>query len=179
MSKTDTKDEIVQVGGNVAAVLRDYIQRIEETEAEIAGLNEDIKNYWAELKGHNLPVKGMRKILSDLRKDPEVLKENRREEALAGAILGIPVYTRTDKPVSTREYDKSTQELARQRFEAIKRLKDEIDEAKQTLRNIYLEIKGSGFSVDVVKKVVKIRKDPSAFHATTALIDTYLRAIEA
>jgi uncharacterized protein (UPF0335 family) len=57
--------------------LRSYVERIERIEEEIAGLNGDKKEIYAEAKGNGFDTKALKKIVALRRKD----YAERREEA--------------------------------------------------------------------------------------------------
>jgi uncharacterized protein (UPF0335 family) len=63
------------VGGIAAERLRQFIERIERLEEEKRGLQEDIKEIYAEAKGTGFDVKVMRQIIR-LRK----MEKNDRQE---------------------------------------------------------------------------------------------------
>jgi uncharacterized protein (UPF0335 family) len=63
--------------------------------------------------------------------------------------------------------------------ERIEQIEDEIKELTEARKEIYLEAKGNGFDVKVLREVIKLRKqdeDEREEHET--LLDIYLRAVE-
>lgn len=70
---TDTTND---VGGIAADRLRSFIERIERLEEEKKGIQDDIKEIYAEAKGTGFEPKVIRKVIS-LRKKS---KEDRQEE---------------------------------------------------------------------------------------------------
>jgi uncharacterized protein (UPF0335 family) len=63
--------------------------------------------------------------------------------------------------------------------ERIEQVEEEIRELTEARKEIYLEAKGNGFDVKVLREVIKLRKqdeDEREEHET--LLDIYLRAIE-
>ncbi len=69
-------DTTTDVGGIAADRLRSFVERIERLEEEKKGLQDDIKEIYAEAKGTGFEPKVIRKIVS-LRKKS---KEDRQEE---------------------------------------------------------------------------------------------------
>ena len=67
------------VGGVAAAELRQFIERIERLEEEKKGLQDDIKDVFAELKGRGYEPKVVKKVLQIRKKDAN---ERQEEEAL-------------------------------------------------------------------------------------------------
>jgi uncharacterized protein (UPF0335 family) len=63
--------------------------------------------------------------------------------------------------------------------ERIEQIEEEIKELTEARKEIYLEAKGNGFDVKVLREVIKLRKqdeDEREEHET--LLDIYLRAVE-
>jgi uncharacterized protein (UPF0335 family) len=63
--------------------------------------------------------------------------------------------------------------------ERIEQVEEEIRELTEARKEIYLEAKGNGFDVKVLREVIKLRKqneEEREEHET--LLDVYLRAIE-
>ena len=67
------------VGGIAAAELRQFIERIERLEEEKKGLQDDIKDVFAEMKGRGYEPKIVKKILQLRRQDAD---ERQEEESL-------------------------------------------------------------------------------------------------
>ena len=67
------------VGGIAAAELRQFIERIERLEEEKKGLQDDIKDVFAEMKGRGYEPKIVKKILQLRKKDAN---ERQEEESL-------------------------------------------------------------------------------------------------
>ena len=64
-------------------------------------------------------------------------------------------------------------------IERIERLEEDKAEVSTDLKELYLEAKGEGFDVKILRKVVRIRKmDKTALSEEEALIDLYMSAIE-
>ena len=68
-----------QAYGIAAAELRQFIEKIEQGEAEKADAAERVKEIYAEAKARGYSAKAMRKIISDRRRDKDDLAE---EEAI-------------------------------------------------------------------------------------------------
>ncbi len=67
------------VGGIAAAELRQFIERVERLEEEKKGLQDDIKDVFAEMKGRGYEPKIVKKILQLRRQDAD---ERQEEESL-------------------------------------------------------------------------------------------------
>jgi uncharacterized protein (UPF0335 family) len=67
------------VSGVAGAQLKAYIERVERLLEEIKGLQDDVKDVYAEAKGEGFDVKIMRKIISMRKRDVE---ERQEEEAI-------------------------------------------------------------------------------------------------
>jgi uncharacterized protein (UPF0335 family) len=67
------------VGGIAAAELRQFIERIERLEEEKKGLQDDIKDVFAEMKGRGYEPKIVKKILQLRRQDAD---QRQQEESL-------------------------------------------------------------------------------------------------
>ena len=67
------------VGGIAAAELRQFIERIERLEEEKKGLQDDVKDVFAEMKGRGYEPKIVKKILQLRKKDAN---ERQEEESL-------------------------------------------------------------------------------------------------
>jgi uncharacterized protein (UPF0335 family) len=63
--------------------------------------------------------------------------------------------------------------------ERIERIEEEIKELNEGKKDIYLEAKGNGFDVKVLRQVIRIRKQNREEREEQAsLLDVYLQAIE-
>lgn len=74
---------------NSAGQLRSYIERAERLDEEIAGLNTDKKELFAEAKGNGFDVKALKQVLSIRRKDPAKRAELNAVVALYLSTLGM------------------------------------------------------------------------------------------
>lgn len=62
--------------------------------------------------------------------------------------------------------------------ERIEQVEEEIRELTEARKEIYLEAKGNGFDVKVLREVIKVRKqDQKQREEHETLLDVYLRAI--
>jgi uncharacterized protein (UPF0335 family) len=62
--------------------------------------------------------------------------------------------------------------------ERIEQIEDEIKELTEARKEIYLEAKGNGFDVKVLRQVIKVRRqDQKEREEHETLLDVYLRAI--
>jgi len=63
--------------------------------------------------------------------------------------------------------------------ERIEHVEDEIKELTEAKKEIYLEAKGNGFDVKILREVIRIRKqDEKERDEQDSLLDAYLRAIK-
>jgi uncharacterized protein (UPF0335 family) len=63
--------------------------------------------------------------------------------------------------------------------ERIEQVEEEIRELTEARKEIYLEAKGNGFDVKVLREVIKLRKqDEEEREEHETLLDIYLRAID-
>ena len=63
--------------------------------------------------------------------------------------------------------------------ERIEQVEEEIKELTEAKKEIYLEAKGNGFDVKILRKVVRIRKqDQKEREEQESLLDVYLQAIK-
>jgi uncharacterized protein (UPF0335 family) len=74
MAQKDT-NESTDVSGVAAAQLKSFIERIERLMEEIKGLQDDVKDVYAEAKGNGFDVKVMRKIISLRKRDAAEVEE--------------------------------------------------------------------------------------------------------
>jgi uncharacterized protein (UPF0335 family) len=72
-------NEPVDVSGVAGAQLKAFIERIERLMEEIKGLQDDVKDVYAEAKGSGFDIKVMRKIISMRKRD---VSEREEEEAI-------------------------------------------------------------------------------------------------
>jgi len=62
--------------------------------------------------------------------------------------------------------------------ERIERIDEEIKELTEGKKEIYLEAKGNGFDVKILREVIRVRKqDPKERDEQESLLDLYLQAI--
>jgi uncharacterized protein (UPF0335 family) len=63
--------------------------------------------------------------------------------------------------------------------ERIERIEEEIKELTEGKREIYLEAKGNGFDIKILREVIRVRKqDPKERDEKETLLDVYLQAIK-
>jgi len=74
---------------NSAGQLRSYIERAERLDEEIAGLNTDKKELFAEAKGAGFDVAAIKSVLGIRRKDPAKRAEHNSMVALYLSTLGM------------------------------------------------------------------------------------------
>ncbi len=69
--------------------LRSIIERVERLDEDIAGLNADKKDIFAEARGNGFDVKALKAVLSIRRKDPSERAEHNAIVALYLSTLGM------------------------------------------------------------------------------------------
>ena len=74
MVQKDT-NESTDVSGVAGGQLKSFIERIERLMEEIKGLQDDVKDVYAEAKGNGFDVKVMRKIISLRKRDAAEVEE--------------------------------------------------------------------------------------------------------
>lgn len=87
--ETSQDDETQDVGGVAGKRLKAFIDRIERLEEEKANLMEDIKEVYAEAKGHGFDTKTMRKIISLRKMDHEKRRESEELLELYKSAIGM------------------------------------------------------------------------------------------
>ena len=75
-------------GSNSAGQLRSIVERVQRLEEEIAGLNADKRDVFAEAKSAGFDVKALKTVLGILRKDPAARAEQSAIVATYLASLG-------------------------------------------------------------------------------------------
>ena len=78
------QEQVVDVGGVAGAQLKAFIERIERLMEEIKGLQDDVKDIYAEAKGNGFDVKVMRKIVALRKRDAA---EREEEETILDLYL--------------------------------------------------------------------------------------------
>ncbi len=68
-------NESTDVSGVAGAQLKSFIERIERLMEEIKGLQDDVKDVYAEAKGNGFDVKVLRKIISLRKRDAAEVEE--------------------------------------------------------------------------------------------------------
>lgn len=76
-------------GSNSAGQLRSIVERVERLDEEIAGLNADKKDIFAEAKANGFDVKALKSVLGIRRKDPGERAEHNAIVATYLASLGM------------------------------------------------------------------------------------------
>jgi uncharacterized protein (UPF0335 family) len=63
--------------------------------------------------------------------------------------------------------------------ERIENVEQEIKELTEAKKEIYLEAKGNGFDVKILREVIRVRKqDPEERNEQESLLDVYLQALK-
>ena len=84
----------------------------------------------------------------------------------------------TDESVAHDVLNTSAQGKLKSLIERIERLEEDKAAVSADLKEVYLETKGEGFDVKIVRKIVRLRKqDTAKRQEEEALIDLYLSAI--
>lgn len=83
------ESEASDVGGIAGARLKSFIERVERLEEEKKGLQDDIKDIFAEAKGTGFDTKVIRKIISMRKKDKQELEEEAQLLELYKAAIGM------------------------------------------------------------------------------------------
>ena len=78
-----------QAYGIAAAELRQFIEQIEQGEAEKADAAERVKEIYAEAKARGYDTKAMRKIISDRKRDRDAVAEEEAILEVYRAALGM------------------------------------------------------------------------------------------
>jgi len=81
--------EHLNTGAPAPEMLRQYVERIERLEEEKAGLMADIRDVYAEAKGHGLDPKIMRQVIKLRGMDRDSLMEQDAVLELYRSALGI------------------------------------------------------------------------------------------
>lgn len=85
--ETVDKNASAEMGHNSSVAggqLRAFVERIERTEEEIKGLNEDKRDIYSEAKSNGLDPKIIKKVVAIRRQDPD---KRREEEEIVGLYL--------------------------------------------------------------------------------------------
>lgn len=80
-----------KIGGVDVAKLKSYVERVERLEEEKAGIAEDVKDVFAELKAAGLDVKATRKCIKLRKMKAEQRAEEEYQEDLYKRALGLTV----------------------------------------------------------------------------------------
>lgn len=78
--------------GVAAAELRQFVERVERLQDDIALMREDVKAVYAEAKGRGYDVKTLRRVIKTRAADPQKLAEQQALLETYGAALGIDIF---------------------------------------------------------------------------------------
>lgn len=80
-----------EIGHNSVAgdELRQFLERIERVDEEIAGMRDDRKEIFAELKGRGYDVKTVRRVLKLRKKDASEIQEEKAMLDLYASAIGL------------------------------------------------------------------------------------------
>ncbi len=78
--------------GVAAAELRQFVERVERLQDDIALMREDVKAVYAEAKGRGYDVKTLRRVIKTRAADPQKLAEQQALLDMYGAALGIDIF---------------------------------------------------------------------------------------
>jgi uncharacterized protein (UPF0335 family) len=166
------------LGNNAATSLLNDVRRLEDLDKEITALKADQKQVFDELKAAGLPVKGIRKLFSDGKKDEDKLTADRQELIDAGALLGVQVYAAPVVEEPGNDFPEAKRAMARQKMQSLERLDEELKENKKARTQVVKDAKGDGFSPSIIERVLVIRRsDVDELKETTELVDLYLASI--
>lgn len=79
------------VGGIAAERLKAFVERIERLEDEKKGIQDDIKDIYAEAKGTGFDVKIIRKLIQARKQDEQERRETKELFELYALALGVEV----------------------------------------------------------------------------------------
>jgi uncharacterized protein (UPF0335 family) len=164
-------------GDNSAVKLTDFVDRYDSLLADREAKTEDRKGLYQELTKKGLPVKGIKQLIADHNRDQQKLAEKREELRSAGVLLGQKVYVGEVVDDGTDPYADSTVEFAKDKVQAILTLENELAEIAAEMKEVLEEAKATGFVAKLIPQIVKIRRDPDAYHEHTTLMSTYLNAL--
>ncbi len=94
-----SNEETQDVSGVAGTQLKAFIERIERLTEEVKGLQDDIKDVYAEAKGNGFDVKVIRKIISLRKRDPEERSEEEAILELYMQALGMLGPVHEDEPM--------------------------------------------------------------------------------
>lgn len=80
--------QVSDVGGVAGARLKSFIERIERLEEEKAALQDDIKEFYSELKGVGFCTKTVKRLIKMRKMDREKLSEETEMLKLYAAAIG-------------------------------------------------------------------------------------------
>lgn len=88
-------------------------------------------------------------------------------------------YPRNEPDTATKDLlNQAAQTQLKSVIERIERLEEDKAAVRMDLKEVYLEAKGNGFEVTILRKVIRLRKqDKAKRQEQAALIDLYLAAI--
>lgn len=171
------------IGGNAAAVLSEYVDRIVALETEKGELSSDRKEVMKEFKAKGLPKKELLSLIKlNAKTDESDRREARSLQRWAAALLGVPSFY-TDDPVEFDEKINEEQaELAKSLTARVVNLDGEMTLLKDSIKDIYSEVKSHGFSVPALKVVVSLKlKDGASqkWDEDMAIVELYRQAVGA
>ncbi len=164
------------IGGNRAALLQDIVGSLWTIEESKADLKRGIGESYTTLRKRGLPAKGLKEIVSDQMKDPEVLKAKRREKAQAGALIGIDTYTAKSGKVSLTDFSAEDRDLFGAKHRVILSDHAEIEDLDEQRDEIKAKAKEAGFDVAMIDQLLKIKKNPTKFYKRSNRLDVYIHA---
>ena len=84
-------DTATTPGNNARELIKATVEKLERLESEIAGLNDDKRDVYAEAKGHGLDVKALKTILRLRRQDVDERREQSHVVETYMRALGMAV----------------------------------------------------------------------------------------
>ncbi len=81
------------------------------------------------------------------------------------------------KPGASQEIGANSAGQLKAFLERVERLEEERQAISDDIKDVYSEAKSNGFDTKILRKIVKIRKDPDQFREESEILDTYLHAL--
>lgn len=92
-------------------------------------------------------------------------------------IITMPAGGLKPKPGASQEIGANSAGELKAFIERIERLDEERQGIVDDIKDVFLEAKHSGFDPKILRKIIKIRKDPDQYREESELVDVYLQAL--
>ena len=164
----------MDIGNNAATALKSYVEAIVELEEDKIRAGDTRKDLLKEMKRAKLPVAELLKVANYTPLDSTKLVKL----SMASAILGraFPL----EETIGEVILDAELADLAKEKISIIQSIDIEIDGYKEKIKEVYAEVKETGFTPSIVKKVVEFQLDQTkqeAYNESSLLLDKYLEAL--